>query len=66
MSGLKAEGYSAALSHPPYTSGYSGWSADSTGQHGLDIVRALATDWGTDGDHAIRTTWARFDWQGDS
>jgi serine/threonine-protein kinase RsbW len=41
-------------------------TADSTGQHGLDIVRALATDWGTDGDHAIRTTWARFDWQGDS
>jgi serine/threonine-protein kinase RsbW len=41
-------------------------AADSTGQHGLDIVGALATDWGTDGDHAIRTTWARFDWQGDS
>lgn len=35
---------------------------DSTGHHGLDIVRALATDWGIDGDHTARTIWARFDW----
>ena len=35
---------------------------DSTGHHGLDIVRALATDWGIDGDHTTRTIWARFDW----
>lgn len=30
--------------------------------HGLDIVRALATDCGIDGDDAIRVVWARFDW----
>ena len=35
---------------------------DSTGHHGLDIVRALATDWGTDGDRTTRSTWVRFDW----
>ena len=37
---------------------------DSTGHHGLDIVRALATDWGIDSGHTTRTTWARFDWTG--
>ncbi len=37
---------------------------DSTGHHGLDIVRALATDWGIGGDHTTRTIWARFDWSG--
>jgi anti-sigma regulatory factor (Ser/Thr protein kinase) len=30
--------------------------------HGLDIVSALAADWGIDGDHRARTVWARFDW----
>jgi hypothetical protein len=35
---------------------------DSTGHHGLDIVRALATDWGIEGDRTTRSTWARFDW----
>jgi anti-sigma regulatory factor (Ser/Thr protein kinase) len=35
---------------------------DATGRHGLDIVRALATDWGIDGNHATRTVWASFDW----
>jgi anti-sigma regulatory factor (Ser/Thr protein kinase) len=35
---------------------------DTTGRHGLDIVRALATDWGTGDDHTTRTIWARFDW----
>jgi serine/threonine-protein kinase RsbW len=35
---------------------------DSAGHHGLDIVRALATNWGIGGDHTTRTTWARFDW----
>jgi len=30
--------------------------------HGLDIIRALADDWGIDGDHTGRTVWARFDW----
>ena len=39
---------------------------DSTGHHGLDLVRALATDWGTEGDHTTRTTWAQFDWLGHS
>ena len=37
---------------------------DATGHHGLDIVRALATDWGVGGDHTTRTIWARFDWSG--
>jgi anti-sigma regulatory factor (Ser/Thr protein kinase) len=37
---------------------------DATGHHGLDIVRALATDWGIGGDHTTRTIWARFDWPG--
>jgi anti-sigma regulatory factor (Ser/Thr protein kinase) len=36
--------------------------SNSAGHHGLDIVRTLATDWGTHGDHTTRTTWARFDW----
>jgi serine/threonine-protein kinase RsbW len=35
---------------------------DPIGHHGLDIVRALATDWGIGGDHTARTIWARFDW----
>jgi anti-sigma regulatory factor (Ser/Thr protein kinase) len=35
---------------------------DSTRRHGLDIVRALANAWGIDGDDAVRTIWARFDW----
>jgi len=35
---------------------------DATGHHGLDIVRALATDWSVGGDHTTRTIWARFDW----
>ena len=30
--------------------------------HGLDIIRALADDWGIGGDHGGRTVWARFDW----
>jgi anti-sigma regulatory factor (Ser/Thr protein kinase) len=38
----------------------------SIGHHGLDIVRALATDWGIDGDHTTRTICARFDWPGRS
>jgi serine/threonine-protein kinase RsbW len=37
---------------------------DVIGHHGLDIVRALATDWGIGGDHTARTIWARFDWPG--
>jgi anti-sigma regulatory factor (Ser/Thr protein kinase) len=36
---------------------------DPTGHHGLDIVRALATVWGSDGDQMTRTIWARFDWR---
>ena len=35
---------------------------DPTRHHGLDIVRALADEWGIHGDHATRTIWARFDW----
>jgi serine/threonine-protein kinase RsbW len=36
-------------------------TSGSAGRHGLDIVRALTTDWGIEGDHAGRTVWARFD-----
>ncbi len=35
---------------------------DPTRHHGLDIVRAVADEWGIDGDHSKRTIWARFDW----
>ena len=35
---------------------------DPTRHHGLDIVRALADEWGIEGDHTSRTIWARFDW----
>jgi anti-sigma regulatory factor (Ser/Thr protein kinase) len=35
---------------------------DSTGHHGLDLIRVLATEWGIEGDHNGRTIWARFDW----
>lgn len=36
--------------------------SDPSGHHGLDILRALASDWGIDGDPSSRTIWARFDW----
>jgi len=36
--------------------------ADATGHHGLDIVRALAANWGIDGDNTTRTAWATFNW----
>jgi hypothetical protein len=29
--------------------------SDPTRHHGLDIIRALATDWGINGDHTTRT-----------
>jgi anti-sigma regulatory factor (Ser/Thr protein kinase) len=35
---------------------------DPARHHGLDIVRAVADEWGIDGDHASRTIWATFDW----
>ena len=35
---------------------------DPSHGHGLDIVSALAADWGIDGDHRARTVWARFAW----
>jgi len=35
---------------------------DPARHHGLDIVRAVADEWGIEGDHASRTIWARFDW----
>jgi serine/threonine-protein kinase RsbW len=37
---------------------------DPTRHHGLDIVRAVADEWGIDGDPSSRTIWARFDWSG--
>jgi serine/threonine-protein kinase RsbW len=30
--------------------------------HGLEVIQALADDWGIDGDQDGRTVWARFDW----
>ena len=33
-----------------------------TGHHGLDILRALAKEWGISGKHTARTIWASFDW----
>lgn len=30
--------------------------------HGLEIVRALASQWGISGDHIARTVWARVNW----
>jgi serine/threonine-protein kinase RsbW len=41
------------------------WTPASTGSarhHGLDIIRAVADEWGIDDGHATRTIWARFDW----
>jgi serine/threonine-protein kinase RsbW len=41
------------------------WTTAVTGparHHGLDIIRAVADAWGSGGDHATRTIWARFDW----
>jgi len=35
---------------------------DPSRHHGLDIVRALASECGIDGDHECRTIWVRFDW----
>ena len=35
---------------------------DSTPHHGLDIIGAVADEWGIDADHATRTVWARLDW----
>jgi serine/threonine-protein kinase RsbW len=36
--------------------------SDPSRRHGLDIVRALASDWGIDADDTARTVWARFNW----
>jgi anti-sigma regulatory factor (Ser/Thr protein kinase) len=36
--------------------------SDPNRGHGLDIIRALATDWGIVGDQTSRSIWARFDW----
>lgn len=39
------------------------WAArDTHRDHGLDILHALAADWGIDGDYRARTFWARFGW----
>jgi anti-sigma regulatory factor (Ser/Thr protein kinase) len=36
--------------------------ADPEHGHGLEIIRALADDWGVYGDDSGRVVWARFDW----
>ena len=38
--------------------------SDPERSHGLDIIRALASAWGIDGDHRGRIVWARLDWPG--
>jgi DNA-binding XRE family transcriptional regulator len=41
------------------------WTPAATepgGGHGLDIIHALAADWGIDGDYRTRTVWVRLDW----
>jgi serine/threonine-protein kinase RsbW len=35
---------------------------DSGRSHGLDLIRALASEWAIDGDSITRIVWARFDW----
>lgn len=43
------------------------WTPDASDPdryHGLDIIRALANDWGINGDHTARTIWATFNWPG--
>lgn len=37
-------------------------AAPPAGHHGLDIIRALATNWGIDGDSTSRMAWATFNW----
>jgi anti-sigma regulatory factor (Ser/Thr protein kinase) len=37
-------------------------ASDPAGHHSLDILRALASNWGIAGDHSSRIIWARFDW----
>jgi anti-sigma regulatory factor (Ser/Thr protein kinase) len=39
-------------------------AAETGRHHGLDIVRALAGEWGIDGAQGGRAVWARFDWPG--
>jgi serine/threonine-protein kinase RsbW len=36
--------------------------SDPARHHGLDILRALTSEWGIDGDQMHRTVWAVFDW----
>ncbi len=36
--------------------------ADPIGGHGLDVVRALASDWGIDDCLGSRVVWARIEW----
>jgi serine/threonine-protein kinase RsbW len=37
-------------------------SSVEVGHHGLDIIRALASDWGIDGDNARHIVWAVLGW----
>jgi anti-sigma regulatory factor (Ser/Thr protein kinase) len=37
-------------------------AASGAGYHGLDIVAAVVSDWGIDGNLGARTVWARLDW----
>jgi serine/threonine-protein kinase RsbW len=41
-------------------------ASDPVRPHGLEIVRALASELGIDGDHNTRTIWAKFNWPDDS
>ncbi|MGH3401809.1 MAG: ATP-binding protein [Streptosporangiaceae bacterium] len=46
----------------PWVSPASDAGPDAGRSHGLDIIRALASAWGIDGDCDSRSVWARFDW----
>jgi hypothetical protein len=37
-------------------------ASDSGRSHGLDLIRAIASEWAIDGDSITRIVWARFDW----
>jgi anti-sigma regulatory factor (Ser/Thr protein kinase) len=39
-----------------------GPSAGPNGHHGLDIIRALASEWNIEGDQLGRTIWVRIGW----
>jgi anti-sigma regulatory factor (Ser/Thr protein kinase) len=41
---------------------WDGRASTEEGGRGLDIVAALASEWGVEGDSLARVVWARLDW----